>query len=137
MAFLVQTMRGVAYHDRQRLARQVALEGQVLDLSRGLPWARWCVGGTTNIVLNCIDKHEGTPVWDQTFLVWEGEDARERRTLTYHDFTQDVGGLAQALVGLGIVATGDLRRLFRDPEGRRDRDAAVLGLWPEADRDPP
>jgi DNA-directed RNA polymerase specialized sigma24 family protein len=28
MAFLVQTMRGVAYHERQRLARQVALEGQ-------------------------------------------------------------------------------------------------------------
>lgn len=27
---------------------------QMLDLSRGQPWARWCVGGTTNIVLNCI-----------------------------------------------------------------------------------
>jgi acetyl-CoA synthetase len=75
---------------------------QVLDLSRGLPWARWCVGGTTNIVLNCVDKHEGTPVWDQTFLVWEGEDARERRTLTYRDFAREVGRLAQALVGLGI-----------------------------------
>ena len=46
----------------------------MLDLSRGQPWARWCVGGTTNIVLNCIDKHRGTAVWDQTFLVWEGED---------------------------------------------------------------
>ena len=32
----------------------------MLDLSRGQPWARWCVGGTTNIVLNCIDKHRGT-----------------------------------------------------------------------------
>ncbi len=48
---------------------------QMLDVSRGEPWARWCVGGTTNIVLNCIDKHRDTPVWDQTFLVWEGEDA--------------------------------------------------------------
>ena len=48
---------------------------QMLDLSRGEPWARWCVGGTTNIVLNCIDRHRGTPVWDQTFLVWEGETA--------------------------------------------------------------
>jgi acetyl-CoA synthetase len=53
----------------------------MLDLSRGQPWARWCVGGTTNIVLNCIDKHRGTPVWDQTFLVWEGEDKRQRRSL--------------------------------------------------------
>ena len=37
---------------------------QVLDVSRGEPWARWCVGGTTNIVLNCIDRHHGTPAWD-------------------------------------------------------------------------
>jgi acetyl-CoA synthetase len=44
---------------------------QMLDVSRGQPWARWCVGGTTNIVLNCIDRHRGTPVWDQTFVVWE------------------------------------------------------------------
>src|SRR5579872_7594059 len=62
----------------------------MLDLSRGQSWARWCVGGTTNIVLNCIDKHRGTPVWDQTFLVWEGEDKREQRTLTYREFAADV-----------------------------------------------
>ena len=84
---------------------------QVLDLSRGLPWTRWCVGGTTNIVLNCIDKHEGTPVWDQAFLVWEGEDVRERRTLTYRDFAHDVGRVAQALVGLGI-ARGDVVAIY-------------------------
>ena len=42
----------------------------MLDRSPGEPWARWCVGGTTNIVLNCIDRHRGTAVWDQTFLVW-------------------------------------------------------------------
>src|SRR5262249_43802977 len=75
---------------------------QMLDLSPGLPWARWCVGGTTNIVLNCIDKHEGTAAWDQTFLVWEGENAREQRTLTYREFAHEVGRLAQALVELGI-----------------------------------
>lgn len=84
---------------------------QILDLSRGLPWARWCVGGTTNIVLNCIDKHAGTPVWDQTFLVWEGEDAREQRTLTYRDFAHEVGRLAQALVGIGI-GRGDVVAIY-------------------------
>ncbi len=84
---------------------------QVLDLSRGLPWARWCVGGTTNIVLNCVDKHEGTPVWDQAFLVWEGEDARERRTLTYREFAYDVGRVAQALLGFGI-GRGDVVAIY-------------------------
>jgi acetyl-CoA synthetase len=75
---------------------------QMLDLSRGQPWARWCVGGTTNIVLNCIDRHRGTAVWDQTFLVWEGEDQRERRSLTYRAFDAEVARLAQGLSRLGI-----------------------------------
>ncbi|HZV06786.1 MAG TPA: acetyl-coenzyme A synthetase N-terminal domain-containing protein, partial [Gemmataceae bacterium] len=35
----------------------------MLDLTQGQPWGRWCVGGTTNIVLNCIDKHRGTAIW--------------------------------------------------------------------------
>lgn len=29
---------------------------QVSDQSAGLPFARWCVGGITNLVLNCIDR---------------------------------------------------------------------------------
>jgi acetyl-CoA synthetase len=75
----------------------------MLDLSDGQPFARWCVGGTTNIVLNCIDKHRGTPVWDQTFLVWEGEDRQQQRSLTYAEFDREVGRLAQGLRDLGIV----------------------------------
>src|SRR6185312_12642426 len=75
---------------------------RMLDLSRGHPWARWCVGGTTNIVLNCIDRHRGTPVWDQTFLVWEGEDKQEQRRQTYREFAGDVSRLAFALRNLGI-----------------------------------
>ena len=30
---------------------------KIMDDGRGAPWTRWCVGGTTNIVLNCIDRH--------------------------------------------------------------------------------
>jgi acetyl-CoA synthetase len=75
----------------------------MLDLSDGQPWARWCVGGATNIVLNCIDKHRGTAVWDQTFLVWEGEDRRQQRSLSYGEFDREVGRLAQGLRDLGII----------------------------------
>ncbi|QQO20580.1 AMP-binding protein [Bradyrhizobium diazoefficiens] len=74
----------------------------ILDLGRGQPWARWCVGGTTNIVFNCIDKHRGTKVWDQTFLVWEGEDRREQRRLSYSEFASSVDRLASGLRKLGI-----------------------------------
>jgi len=54
---------------------------KMLDTSRGIEWARWCVGGTTNVVLNCIDRHRGTPTWERPFLVWEGEDRRAQRSL--------------------------------------------------------
>jgi acetyl-CoA synthetase len=75
---------------------------QMLDTSRGIEWARWCVGGTTNIVLNCLDRHRGTPVWEQPFLVWEGEDPQAQRTYTYREFDAEVCRLAAALEALGI-----------------------------------
>jgi acetyl-CoA synthetase len=84
---------------------------KVLDLARGQPWARWCVGGTTNIVLNCIDKHRGTPVWDQPFLAWEGEDKREQRQLTYSEFASAVDRLAGGLRKLGI-GKGDVVAIY-------------------------
>ena len=86
---------------------------RMLDLSRGQPWARWCVGGTTNIVLNCIDRHRGTPVWDQTFLVWEGEDRREqRKQQPISELVQEgPANLAQALRGLGI-GRGDVVAIY-------------------------
>jgi acetyl-CoA synthetase len=84
---------------------------QMLDVSRGQPWARWCVGGTTNIVLNCLDKHRDTAVWDQTFLVWEGEDKHERRSLSYREFDRDVAQLAQGLRGIGI-GRGDVVAIY-------------------------
>lgn len=84
---------------------------QMLDTSRGEPWARWCIGGTTNIVLNCIDKHRDTAVWDQTFLVWEGEDRREQRVLTYRQLDREVNRLAHGLRGLGI-GRGDVVAIY-------------------------
>jgi acetyl-CoA synthetase len=84
---------------------------RMLDLDRGQAWARWCVGGTTNIVLNCIDKHRDTAAWCQTLLVWEGEDKREQRRLTYREFAKDVDRLARALQGLGI-GKGDVVAIY-------------------------
>ena len=84
---------------------------QMLDTSAGIARARWCVGGTTNIVLNCLDRHRGTPTWDQPYLVWEGEDPQAQRTLTYREFDAEVCRLAGALQALGI-GRGDRVGLF-------------------------
>lgn len=84
---------------------------QMLDTSNGMEHARWCVDGTTNIVLNCIDRHRGTPTWEQIFLVWEGEDPLQRRSMTYADFDREVCRLASALKAL-CVAEGDRVGLY-------------------------
>jgi acetyl-CoA synthetase len=83
----------------------------MLDTTRGQPWARWCVGGTTNIALNCIDKHRGTAVWDQTFLVWEGKDKHEQRSLSYREFADAVDRLAFGLRQLN-VGQGDVVAIY-------------------------
>ncbi|HEX7437217.1 MAG TPA: AMP-binding protein, partial [Caldimonas sp.] len=84
---------------------------RLLDTSDGIEWAHWCIGATTNIVLNCLDRHRGSTTWDQTFLVWEGEDPAEQRALTYREFDAEVCRLAGALRSLG-VGRGDVVGLY-------------------------
>nr|VFJ59485.1 MAG: acetyl-CoA synthetase [Candidatus Kentron sp. FW] len=74
---------------------------QLLDTSRGFPWSRWCVGGTTNLVLNCLDAHRGTPVMEKSALIWEGEDGRVRGW-NYERLLTETDRLAQALRNLGL-----------------------------------
>ncbi|HKY95071.1 MAG TPA: AMP-binding protein [Kiloniellales bacterium] len=83
---------------------------RLMDDSAGPAWTRWCIGGTTNIVLNCFDRHRGTAVFDRVYLVWNGEDGAER-TLTYREFDREVCRLAGALRRLGCVS-GDVIGLF-------------------------
>src|SRR5262245_31324242 len=35
----------------------------IVDQSRGLAWTKWCLGGSTNIVLNCFDRYRDTPTY--------------------------------------------------------------------------
>jgi acetyl-CoA synthetase len=83
---------------------------KIVDLSRGDPWARWCVGGELNITTNCLDKWLGTPIENQVALRWEGEDASVR-TLTYGELHAEVLRMAAALRRLGIKK-GDVVGIF-------------------------
>jgi acetyl-CoA synthetase len=83
---------------------------RVLDQSRGVQWPEWCVGGTTNVVLNCIDKHRDTPIWNKPYTIWEGEDG-EKRTLTYAEFDAEVCRFAAALRSRGL-GRGDVIGLY-------------------------
>ncbi len=83
---------------------------QVLDLSEGLPFARWCVGGTTNVVLNCIDRWRDTARYTQAALVWEGEDGTVV-TRTFADLDRETCQLAWGLRSLGL-GHGDVVGMF-------------------------
>ena len=83
---------------------------QVVDLSRGIAWPRWCIGGKLNIVHNCLDKYIGSPTENLPALIWESEEGITK-TLTYADLYRQVNQAANALRQLGL-GKGDPIGLF-------------------------
>jgi acetyl-CoA synthetase len=83
---------------------------QVLDPGDDPRTPRWCVGGDLNIVHNCLDKWQSTPVRARAALRWEGEEGATV-TLTYADLHRAVNRCANALRALGL-GKGDAVGLF-------------------------
>lgn len=83
---------------------------QVVDLSRGKPWPKWCVGGKMNIVHNLLDKYIGTPKENDLALIWEGEEG-QILALTYRQLYDEVNRVANALRELGL-GKGDAIGIF-------------------------
>ncbi len=74
---------------------------QVLEWQE--PWAKWFVGGTTNLAYNCLDRHLDTSRRNKAAIVWEGEPG-DKRTLTYHELHREVCRFANVLTRLGVKA---------------------------------
>jgi acetyl-CoA synthetase len=87
---------------------------KVLDWN--LPWAKWFVGGKTNLSYNCVDRHALGERANKVALIWEGEPG-EVRKLTYAELHVEVQKFANALKSLGIR--------------KGDRVAIYMGMTPE------
>ena len=74
---------------------------QVVDLSKGIAWPKWCVNGKMNIVHNCLDKYMGTTTEKQSALIWEGEDGKTR-SLTYGELYLEVFAQIYGLSTVGL-----------------------------------
>ncbi len=74
------------------------------------PHAQWFVGGTTNVSVNCLDRHLGTWRRTKAALIWEGEPG-DTRTLTYQQLHTEVCRAANALEQLG-VHKGDVVAIY-------------------------
>ena len=75
-----------------------------LDYSRP-PFARWFVGGTTNLCHNAIDRHQASR-GEQAALVYISTETGEEKTFTYKTLYREVNRFAGILKAQG-VARGD------------------------------
>jgi len=73
---------------------------RVLDDSRP-PFARWFVGGRTNLCHNAIDRHLAARA-DQRALIYVSTETDEQRVYTYAQLHGEVTRMAAILQGLGV-----------------------------------
>lgn len=104
-----------------RVVAEVGLEWstpytQTLDMSDGIMWPRWFVGGRLDLVDNIVGKHARRHP-DKVAVRWEG-DAGEERRITYAELAREVDGMAAGLRALGA--------------GEGSRIAIYLPMVPEA-----
>ena len=62
---------------------------------------RWFEGGRLNASANCLDRHLASR-GEQVAILWEGDDAREQRRITYRELHAAVCRLANALKTRGV-----------------------------------
>ena len=82
----------------------------VVDLTDGIQFPKWCVNGKMNIIHNCVDKYQSSVVSDKLSVVWEGEEGATK-SLTYEELYKEVNKTANALRSLGL-GKGDAIGIF-------------------------
>jgi acetyl-CoA synthetase len=74
------------------------------------PFAKWFVGGKTNISYNCLDRHLSTWRKNKVAILWEGEPG-DVRALSYQMLHSEVCRFANALKSLGLKS-GDRATIY-------------------------
>ena len=64
------------------------------------PFAKWFLGGKTNISYNCLDRHLKDKA-NKTAIIWIGENG-EKKKITYEELFNEVCKFSNALLKLGI-----------------------------------
>src|SRR5919205_78693 len=90
--------------------------GEVLDYSRP-PFARWFVGGQTNLCHNAVDRHLAERA-DQNALIWISTEVDQERVLSFRELHAEVQRMAAVLQSLGV--------------NRGDRVLLYMPMIPEA-----
>ncbi|SVC09612.1 uncharacterized protein METZ01_LOCUS262466, partial [marine metagenome] len=62
---------------------------------------KWYYDGTLNASANCIDRHLKDK-GDQTAIIWEGDDPKDSKNITYSELHREVSKLANGMKSLGV-----------------------------------
>ncbi|WP_310733799.1 propionate--CoA ligase [Rubrivivax sp. JA1026] len=73
---------------------------QVCDYSRP-PFAKWFVGGETNLCHNAVDRHLATRA-DQNALIYVSTETNQERIYSYRELHAEVQRMAATLQSLGV-----------------------------------
>ena len=74
------------------------------------PFAKWFLGGKTNVSYNCLDRHLSTARRNKAAIIWEGEPG-DWKVFTYWDLHREVCRFANVLKSIG-VKKGDRVTLY-------------------------
>lgn len=80
------------------------------------PFAKWFIGGKTNLSYNCLDRHLTTSRKNKVAILWEGEPG-DVRALSYQMLHREVCRFANVLKSLGAQ--------------KGDRATIYMGMVPE------
>ncbi len=78
---------------------------------------RWYYDGTLNACVNCVDRHLAAR-GDKTALIWEGDDPKDDKRVSYRELHRHVCKLANVLKAQGV--------------GKGDRVTIYMPMIPEA-----
>ncbi len=78
---------------------------------------KWFEGGKLNVSQNCLDRHLATR-GDQVAIIWEGDDPKQDRKITYRELHTEVNKFANVLKSRGVK--------------RGDRVCIYMPMIPEA-----
>ena len=76
--------------------------GAVRDVDyNGQVRIRWFHDGVLNVSANCIDRHLAKR-GDQTAIIWEGDDPKDSKAITYAELLKEVSRFANVLKAKGV-----------------------------------
>ena len=71
---------------------------------------KWYEDGTLNASSNCLDRHLKTK-GNQTAIIWEGDDPKDSKHITYNELYKDVCKFSNVLKTVG-AKKGDLITIY-------------------------